>query len=164
MVAITGVSGSGKSTLVHDVIYQSLKKRMDRQAPSPAEAEEWGAAPEKLTCRKVEKADLLTQVILVDQSPIGRTPRSNPVTYIKAFDIIRELFASTPEAGPARLRPRPLLLQYSRGALRNLPGRRHGDRRNAVPGGRRTGVRRLQRHSLSSPAFWKSAITRLEYS
>jgi excinuclease ABC subunit A len=98
MVAITGVSGSGKSTLVHDVIYQSLMKRMDRQAPSPIEAEEWGAAPEKLTCTKVEKADLLTQVILVDQSPIGRTPRSNPVTYIKAFDIIRELFSSTPEA------------------------------------------------------------------
>jgi excinuclease ABC subunit A len=99
MVAITGVSGSGKSTLVHDVIYQSLSKRMDRQVPSPAEAEEWGVAPEKLTCTNVEKADLLTQVILVDQSPIGRTPRSNPVTYIKAFDIVRELFASTPEAG-----------------------------------------------------------------
>jgi excinuclease ABC subunit A len=98
MVAVTGVPGSGKSTLVHDVIYQSLSKRMDRQVPSPPDAEEWGAAPEKLTCRKVEKADLLTQVILVDQSPIGRTPRSNPVTYIKAFDIIRELFASTPEA------------------------------------------------------------------
>jgi excinuclease ABC subunit A len=96
MVAITGVSGSGKSTLVHDVIYQSLNKRMDRQAP-PLQ-EEWGAAPEKQTCRKVEKADLLTQVVLVDQSPIGRTPRSNPVTYIKAFDLIRELFASTVEA------------------------------------------------------------------
>ncbi len=98
MAAITGVSGSGKSTLVHDVIYQSLMKRMDRQVPPPPDAEEWGAAPEKLTCRKVEKADLLTQVVLVDQSPIGRTPRSNPVTYIKAFDLIRELFASTPEA------------------------------------------------------------------
>ena len=98
MVAITGVSGSGKSTLVHDVIYQSLMKRMDRQAPGAAEAEEWGSAPEKLTCSKVEKADLLTQVVLVDQSPIGRTPRSNPVTYIKSFDIIREAFASTPEA------------------------------------------------------------------
>ncbi|HEY4363904.1 MAG TPA: excinuclease ABC subunit UvrA [Bryobacteraceae bacterium] len=101
MVAITGVSGSGKSTLVHDVIYKSLEKRMDRQA-SPAGLapgnEDLATAPEKLTCRKVEKADLLTQVVLVDQSPIGRTPRSNPVTYIKAFDIIRELYASTTEA------------------------------------------------------------------
>jgi excinuclease ABC subunit A len=83
---------------VHDVIYKSLEKRMNREAPSAADAEAWGAAPEKLTCSKVEKADLLTQVILVDQSPIGRTPRSNPVTYIKAFDIIRELFASTTDA------------------------------------------------------------------
>jgi excinuclease ABC subunit A len=97
MVAVTGVSGSGKSTLVHEVIYNSLEKRMNRDSPLP-DQEEMGAAPEKLTCRKVEKADLLTQVILVDQSPIGRTPRSNPVTYIKAFDLIRDLFASTPEA------------------------------------------------------------------
>jgi len=98
MVAITGVSGSGKSTLVHDVIYQSLQKRMDRQMSLEAQAEDWGGAPEKQTCRKVEHAGLLTQVVLVDQSPIGRTPRSNPVTYIKAFDLIRELFASTTEA------------------------------------------------------------------
>jgi excinuclease ABC subunit A len=98
MVAITGVSGSGKSTLVHDVIYQALQKRMDRQMALSTQAEEWGAAPEKQTCRKVENAGLLTQVVLVDQSPIGRTPRSNPVTYIKAFDTIRELFTSTTEA------------------------------------------------------------------
>jgi len=97
MVAITGVSGSGKSTLVHDVIYQNLTKRMNRETAAP-DAEEWGLPPEKVTCRKVEKADLLTQVVLVDQSPIGRTPRSNPVTYIKAFDQIREIFASTVEA------------------------------------------------------------------
>jgi len=55
-------------------------------------------APEKLTCQKVENAELLTAVVLVDQTPIGRTPRSNPVTYIKAFDLIRDLFAKTPEA------------------------------------------------------------------
>jgi excinuclease ABC subunit A len=99
MVAVTGVSGSGKSTLVHDVIYQTLSKRMDRNVPTATSTpDEWGIPPEKQTCRKVDHADLLTQVVLVDQSPIGRTPRSNPVTYIKAFDIIRELFASTPEA------------------------------------------------------------------
>jgi excinuclease ABC subunit A len=101
MAVVTGVSGSGKSTLVHDVIYQNLAKRMNREATSfvaPDDNEAWGSAPEKLTCKKVEKADLLTSVVLVDQSPIGRTPRSNPVTYIKAFDIMRELFAKTPEA------------------------------------------------------------------
>ena len=97
MVAITGVSGSGKSTLVHDVIYQSLVKQMNRESTVQM-GEEWGVAPEKLTCHKVEKADLLTSVVLVDQSPVGRTPRSNPVTYIKAFDLIRELFAKTTEA------------------------------------------------------------------
>ncbi len=99
MVAVTGVSGSGKSTLVHDVIYQTLQKRLDSATPQAGNTpEDWGVPPERLTCRKVENANLLTQVVLVDQSPIGRTPRSNPVTYIKAFDIIRELFASTPEA------------------------------------------------------------------
>jgi excinuclease ABC subunit A len=98
MVAVTGVSGSGKSTLVHEVIYKSLAKRMDREAVPSDLVEEWATPAEKLTCRKVQNADLLTEVILVDQSPIGRTPRSNPVTYIKAFDIIRELFASTADA------------------------------------------------------------------
>ncbi|HXP88346.1 MAG TPA: excinuclease ABC subunit UvrA [Bryobacteraceae bacterium] len=101
MVAVTGVSGSGKSTLVHDVIYQSLAKRLQSPTlPTAADADVsgWDAGPEKLVCTKVEKADLLTSVVLVDQSPIGRTPRSNPVTYIKAFDLIRELFASTPDA------------------------------------------------------------------
>ena len=97
MVAVTGVSGSGKSTLVHDVIFQSLQQRVRRPAPEDL-AEELEPAVEKVTCRRVEKAELLREVILVDQSPIGRTPRSNPVTYIKAFDLIREIFASTPDA------------------------------------------------------------------
>jgi excinuclease ABC subunit A len=97
MVAVTGVSGSGKSTLVHDVIYQSLMQRLRRPAPEglPDELE---PKTEKITCRRIERAELLRDVVLVDQSPIGRTPRSNPVTYIKAFDLIRELFASTPDA------------------------------------------------------------------
>jgi excinuclease ABC subunit A len=100
MTAVTGVSGSGKSTLVHEVIYKALDKRLGKepqQAPFHG-PEEFEGAPEKVTCTRVEKAELLKQVVLVDQSPIGRTPRSNPVTYIKAFDLIRELFASTKEA------------------------------------------------------------------
>jgi excinuclease ABC subunit A len=97
MVAVTGVSGSGKSTLVHDVIFQSLTQRLRQAAPEGFD-EALEQKAEKITCRRVEKAELVREVVLVDQSPIGRTPRSNPVTYIKAFDLIRELFASTPEA------------------------------------------------------------------
>jgi excinuclease ABC subunit A len=97
MVAVTGVSGSGKSTLVHDVIFQSIERKL-RQPAQEASDEETERAAEKITCRRVEKTELLREVILVDQSPIGRTPRSNPVTYIKAFDVIRDIFASTPDA------------------------------------------------------------------
>jgi excinuclease ABC subunit A len=99
MVAVTGVSGSGKSSLVHDVIYKTLNKRLSSEtAPSMIDEEDTLGPAEKATCRAVEKVEQLSEVILVDQSPIGRTPRSNPVTYVKAFDVIRELFASTTEA------------------------------------------------------------------
>src|SRR5690349_20619560 len=89
IVAITGVSGSGKSTLVHDVLYHAIlaaKKQSNGTGPAPG------------SYSGLNGAQLIDEVILVDQSPIGRTPRSNPVTYIKAFDAIRELFASLPEA------------------------------------------------------------------
>jgi len=102
MVAVTGVSGSGKSTLVHDVIFRSLEA-LHKAGESEAErefdeaADALDAGP-KLTCRKVEGGERITSTVMVDQSPIGRTPRSNPVTYLKAFDIIRGLFASTHDA------------------------------------------------------------------
>jgi excinuclease ABC subunit A len=97
MVAVTGVSGSGKSTLVHECIYKTLTRMLDAGNRSGNGEESFGAAG-KQTVRRVEGLRHIHSVVLVDQSPIGRTPRSNPVTYIKAFDLIRELFASTVEA------------------------------------------------------------------
>jgi len=89
LVAITGVSGSGKSTLVHDVLYRGL---------AAAKNQSNGVPPPVGTFDHIYGSQFIDEVVLVDQSPIGRTPRSNPVTYIKAFDAIREVFASTPEA------------------------------------------------------------------
>jgi excinuclease ABC subunit A len=86
LTCVTGVSGSGKSTFVHDVLYAALKRAKgdwDRRV---------GAH------KKLEGAEFVSDVVLVDQAPIGRTPRSNPVTYLKAFDPIRELFAATKDA------------------------------------------------------------------
>jgi excinuclease ABC subunit A len=80
------VSGSGKSTLVHDVLYAALKRAKG----------EWDRRVG--TFEKLEGTELISDVVLVDQAPIGRTPRSNPVTYLKAFDPIRELFAATKDA------------------------------------------------------------------
>jgi len=92
MVVVTGVSGSGKSTLVHDVIYRSLNR-----TAAEDEADDPGS-PKRLNCTRVEGANRVGEVVMIDQSPIGRTPRSNPVTYIKAFDMIRSLFAATRDA------------------------------------------------------------------
>src|SRR5215469_4820583 len=89
LVAITGVSGSGKSTLVHNVLYQALAAEKGITA---------GPGPAADGFKRVIGGQYVADVVLVDQSPIGRTPRSNPVTYIKAFDAIREVFALVPEA------------------------------------------------------------------
>ncbi|HEV7843978.1 MAG TPA: excinuclease ABC subunit UvrA, partial [Pyrinomonadaceae bacterium] len=86
LVCVTGVSGSGKSTLIHDCIYAGMKKqRGDWQGHVGA-------------FQKLDGGTLVDDVILVDQSPIGRTPRSNPVTYIKVYDAVREAFSQTREA------------------------------------------------------------------
>jgi excinuclease ABC subunit A len=83
LVCVTGVSGSGKSTLVHDILYAGIKKKRG----------EWQGQVGHF--KEIKGAELVDDIALVDQSPIGRTPRSNPVTYIKAYDAIREVFAAT---------------------------------------------------------------------
>ena len=93
LVAITGVSGSGKSTLLHQVLYRALAQAKQQSGNGSSAANTTAATWETL-----DGDQFIEEVVLVDQSPIGRTPRSNPVTYIKAFDAIRDLFASLPEA------------------------------------------------------------------
>ncbi|HEY8716790.1 MAG TPA: excinuclease ABC subunit UvrA, partial [Candidatus Acidoferrum sp.] len=85
LTVVTGVSGSGKSTLVHDVLYKALAAKRNGSSI-------------KEFCERIEGDANILEVVIVDQSPIGRTPRSNPATYLKAFDAIREVFADTPDA------------------------------------------------------------------
>jgi excinuclease ABC subunit A len=95
LVAITGVSGSGKSTLVHQVLYRAVMRALGQSE---------GADPSS-TYKSLAGVERLNDVVLVDQTPIGRTPRSNPITYIKGFDLVRELYASQPEAKRLSLTP-----------------------------------------------------------
>jgi excinuclease ABC subunit A len=97
LVAITGVSGSGKSTLVHQVLYRGIARALGQ-----SENDGVDQAGSFASLTGVER---LNDVVLVDQTPIGRTPRSNPITYIKGFDLVRELFASQPEAKRRSLTP-----------------------------------------------------------
>ena len=83
---VTGVSGSGKSTLVNDVLYKYLAKELNRASDKPGK------------CEKIKGIKNIDKIINIDQSPIGRTPRSNPATYTGVFDIIRDIFAETNEA------------------------------------------------------------------
>jgi excinuclease ABC subunit A len=85
LTVVTGVSGSGKSTLVHNVLFRALT------------AKRTGASIKEF-CERIDGDEYLQDVVIVDQAPIGRTPRSNPATYLKAFDAIRDVFAETPDA------------------------------------------------------------------
>ena len=86
MTCVTGVSGSGKSSLVNEILYKRLARDLNRARTIPGKH------------RKIEGLDRVDKVINIDQSPIGRTPRSNPATYTGVFDLIRDLFAATPDA------------------------------------------------------------------
>ncbi len=86
MTCVTGVSGSGKSSLINEILYKSLARSLNRAHKVPGKH------------KKIEGVEQLDKIIAIDQSPIGRTPRSNPATYTGVFDMIRDLFASTSDA------------------------------------------------------------------
>jgi excinuclease ABC subunit A len=119
LVCVTGVSGSGKSTLVNDIIFRSLSNLVNRVPVRPGDHD------------RIDGIEQLDKVINIDQSPIGRTPRSNPATYTGVFDHIRELFSLTQESG-ARLPSGALQFQRQGRPLRSLQGGRHPQDRNAL--------------------------------
>lgn len=88
LIAVTGVSGSGKSSFIYEILYKNLQARLDRRYRSP----------HTYNCQSFAGSEYIGRSILIDQSPIGRTPRSNPATYTGAFTFVRELFAETAEA------------------------------------------------------------------
>lgn len=110
LVCITGVSGSGKSTLVQDVLYAGLKKLRGEWKNKVGEFD------------SIEGEEQLSEILLVDQAPIGRTPRSNPVTYIKVFDQIRKIFSSQREARSRNLSPGHFSFNIPGGRCENCQG------------------------------------------
>ena len=133
---VTGVSGGGKSTLTIETLFKTASMRLNgaRQTPAPAE--------------EIKGLEHLDKVIDIDQSPIGRTPRSNPATYTGAFGPIRDWFAGLPESQGARLQAGAVQLQRQGRALRGLPGRRGDQDRDALPAGRLRHLRDLPRQAL----------------
>jgi excinuclease ABC subunit A len=125
LVAVTGVSGAGKSSLMNGTLYPALRRKLhqssDRVGPYTA----------------LEGLDKIDKVIVIDQKPIGRTPRSNPATYTKCFDLIRQLFASTPQARTFGYKPGRFSF--------NVSGNNGGGRCEACEG---AGVREVEMHFL----------------
>jgi len=100
LTLVTGVSGSGKSTLVHDVLYRALETQIKGESSAKRHLGEAVGAYDSITGH-----DAIDEVVMIDQSPIGKSPRSNPVTYIKAFDQIRSIFADSPVARQRKYTP-----------------------------------------------------------
>lgn len=107
---VTGVSGSGKSTLVHELIYKNIANKLYRAKDEPGKF------------KNMEGLEYIDKVVIVDQSPIGRTPRSNPVTYTGAFSIIRELFSQVPESKARGYKPGRFSFNVKGGRCENCQG------------------------------------------
>src|SRR6266705_803986 len=120
LTAVTGVSGSGKSTLVHDVLYRQLEARL--RGTHTAKEHLGEPVGDVMAIKGWEH---LQDVVLVDQTPIGRTPRSNPITYVKAFDELRQLFAALPRARERRFTPSTFSFNVAGGRCETCEGAGH---------------------------------------
>ena len=136
MTVVTGVSGSGKSTLVNDILYRALAKTIYKSR------EEAGAH------KSISGTEFIDKVIRIDQSPIGRTPRSNPATYTGVFTQIRDLFAMLPESRERGYKAGRFSLQRGGRALRSLPGRRTAAHRDELSARCVRAVRSVRRQTL----------------
>ncbi|MEX1027519.1 MAG: excinuclease ABC subunit UvrA, partial [Candidatus Paceibacterota bacterium] len=112
LITVTGVSGSGKSTFVYEILYKNLKARLEKRHRSP----------ETFNAKRIEGTEYLSRSVLIDQSPIGRTPRSNPATYTGAFTPIREMFAETTEAKARGWKPRRFSFNVKGGRCETCQG------------------------------------------
>ena len=124
MTCITGVSGSGKSSLINEILYKRLARDLNRARIIPGKHKD------------ILGADQLDKVIDIDQSPIGRTPRSNPATYTGVFDQIRDLFAATADAKAKGYKKGRFSFNVKGGTVRSLQRRRHYKNRDALSAGR----------------------------
>ena len=120
-ICVTGVSGSGKSSLINETLYPALSNSIYR------------SLRDTLPYEGIEGIENIDKVIDIDQSPIGRTPRSNPATYTKVFDEIRKLYGNLPESKIRGYKPGRFSFQRKRWSLRNLQGCRCSDHRNELP-------------------------------
>lgn len=121
LIAVTGVSGSGKSSLVTDILSPALRNALNRAEDNPGEHKNRGHRA-------------LDKLIEIDQSPIGRTPRSNPATYIKLFDEIRDLFAELPESKRRGFAPGTFSFNTELGRCSRCEGHGRVATRHGVPG------------------------------
>jgi excinuclease ABC subunit A len=117
LTVVTGVSGSGKSTLVHDILYRALETQIEGENSAKRHLGESVGAYSTIT-----GWDALDEVVMIDQSPIGKSPRSNPVTYIKAFDQIRNIFADSPVARQRKYTPSTFSFNVAGGRCEECEG------------------------------------------